>query len=143
MKPRSTTSEEPGISVSVAATRPPVQDSAVAMVSFFARQRSSSARACARSSSSAISVAPNNLGRSVDPWQANGRVREGRDALAAPGEAQFLAGRRLDRYAGFRNARDLGNARPHGVAMRTDARCLAHDRGIEMSDAAAARLHAP
>src|SRR5712691_13031906 len=76
------------------------------------------------------------------PRQPNGGVGESRNAFAAPGEAELLAGCRLDRHAACRNASDLGNARAHGIAMRTDAGRLAHDRGIEMGDAPAARLHA-
>src|SRR5882672_3692604 len=55
MKPHSTTSEAPGISVSEAAINPPVQDSAVATVSFFKRASSISALARIRMRSENIS----------------------------------------------------------------------------------------
>src|SRR6516162_8398296 len=99
MKPRSITSEEPGISVSVPATRPPVQDSAVASVSLRLRQRSSSERARARASLPLMLCAPG---------ETDGGARRRRDAFLATGEAEPLAGRRL-----HRNARDVnaGNLR--------------------------------
>ena len=56
----------------------------------------------------------------------------------AAGEAELLAGGRLDADAVDRDAGDLGDARAHGVAMRADLRGLAHDGDIEMGDAAAA-----
>src|SRR5205823_12315206 len=57
-KPRSMTSEEPGISVRAPATRPPVQDSAVAIVSLRIRHRSSSERERARASLPLMLFAP-------------------------------------------------------------------------------------
>src|SRR5262245_43703518 len=117
----------------MAVTSPPVQDSAVAIVSFLARQRSSSTRAIPRSSSSySISVAPG---------QANGRVGEGGYAFAASRETELFAGGRLDRHATDGNARDLGDASSHGVAIRPDARRFAHDSCVEMGDTPATRLH--
>src|SRR6266550_8729808 len=95
MKPRSITSEEPGMSVSAPATRPPVQDSAVAIVSFRIRQRSSSARERARASLPPISLAPTF----VSPRETDGRAGGGGDTFLAAGEAETLAGGRLDRHA--------------------------------------------
>src|SRR3954453_8982051 len=82
-KPRSITSEEPGISVSAPATRPPVQDSAVATVSLRLRQRSRSERERARASLPLISVAASL----VIPGQPYGGGRHGRDAFLAASKA--------------------------------------------------------
>src|SRR5262249_32275156 len=76
------------------------------------------------------------------PGQADGRSRHGGNAFAASGEAELLAGGRLDADAIDRDAGDLGDALAHGVAMRTDLRGLAHDGEIEVDDAAAALRHA-
>src|SRR5579863_2566300 len=62
MKPRSTTSEEPAISVKAAAISPPVQDSAVARCQPRPRQPSSTVAARARMSRS-------NTRRSLDRQQ--------------------------------------------------------------------------
>src|SRR4051812_13579050 len=114
------TSDEPGISVSAAATSPPVQDSAVAMVSLRIRHRSSSERARARGSLPLISVLP----AFIVPRQPDGGAGGGGDAFLAAGEAQPLAGGGLDRHPRHIEAGDLGNARPHGVAVRADLRPL-------------------
>src|SRR5258708_3111800 len=74
------TSEEPGISVSAPATRPPVQDSAVAIVNLRIRQRSSSERERARASLPLILVAPTF----IVPGHADGSARGGGDAFLAP-----------------------------------------------------------
>src|SRR3984885_9421421 len=101
MKPRSMTSEEPGISVSAPATRPPVQDSAVATVSLRIRQRSSSERERARASLPLMSVAPafavpnRVVPTCVIPWQAYGRARHGGDAFLAAGKSEPFAGGRF------------------------------------------------
>src|SRR5262249_3779685 len=100
------TSDEPGMSVSAPATRPPVQDSAVAMVSLRIRQRSSSERDNARASLPLISFAPG---------KSNGGARGRRDAFLAAGEAEPLAGRRFDGDAGDADAGNFGDLRPHGV----------------------------
>src|SRR5260370_26328265 len=105
------TSEEPGMSVRAPATRPPVQDSAVAIVSLRIRHRSSSERERARASLPLMSVAPR---------QANSVARGRGHAFLAPGEAQPFAGRRLDRDARDINAGDLGHARARGVAPPSD-----------------------
>src|SRR5579864_2490016 len=68
------TSEEPGISVSAPATRPPVQDSAVAIVSLRIRQRSSSERERARASLPLMLFAPG---------QADGGACRGGNAFLA------------------------------------------------------------
>src|ERR1700674_1978837 len=103
------TSEEPGISVSAPATRPPVQDSAVAMVSLRIRQRSSSERERARASLPLMSVAPTF----VVPREACGGARDSGDAFLAAGEPKPLAGGRLDRHPRQRKPRDLGDPRAH------------------------------
>src|SRR5277367_2408614 len=85
------TSDEPGISVSAPATRPPVQDSAVAIVSLRIRHRSSSERERARASLPLMLVTP-ALGI---PGQADGGACGRRDAFLAAGESEPLAGRRF------------------------------------------------
>src|SRR5260221_11219274 len=85
------TSEEPGISVSAPATRPPVQDSAITMVNLRIRQRSSCERERARASLPLMSVAP----AFVVPGQPDGSARRGGDAFLAAGKAGPLTGRRL------------------------------------------------
>src|SRR3981081_920616 len=137
-KPRSITSDEPGISVSAPATRPPVQDSAVAMVSLRIRQRSSSERDRARASLPLMSVAPTF----IVPGKANGGARGRGDAFLAPGEAEPLTGRRLHRNARNVQSGDLGDPRTHGVAQRSDLRALADQRYLEVGNAPAARGHA-
>src|ERR1700688_646042 len=118
------TSEEPGISVSAPATRPLVQDSAVAIVSLRIRHRSSSERERARASLPLILIAPTF----VAPRQADGGARRGGDAFLAAGESKPLAGGRLDGHPRQRQAGDLGDARAHGVAVRADFRALANQR---------------
>src|SRR5205823_7871238 len=81
-KPRSMTSEEPGMSVKAPATSPPVQDSAVAIVSLRIRHRSSSERERARASLPAMILHA--------PGQTDGGARGGRDAFLAAGEAEPL-----------------------------------------------------
>src|SRR6202158_133334 len=97
------TSEEPGMSVSAPATRPPVQDSAVAMVSLRIRQRSSSERERARASLPLMSVAPTF----IVPGQTDGGARGGGDAFLAAGESETFAGGRLHGDARDVHARDL------------------------------------
>src|SRR6266481_2478007 len=103
------TSEEPGMSVSAPATRPPVQDSAVATVSRRLRQRSSSerARARARASLPLMLLAPTF----AIPRQTNSGARGRGDPFLAAGEAEPLAGRRLHRHARDVHARDLRDPR--------------------------------
>src|SRR5947199_8526920 len=104
------------MSVSAPATRQPVQDSAVATVSLRIRHRSSSERERARASLPLMSLAPTF----VRPRQADGGARGRGDAFLATGKAKSLAGGCLDGDARDVDAGDLGNARAHGVAQRTD-----------------------
>src|SRR6266853_1133505 len=92
------TSEDPGISVNAPATRPPVQDSAVAIVSLRIRQRSSSERERARASLPLMSIAPAFVVPAfivpafIVPRQADGGARERGDAFLAAGETEPFAG---------------------------------------------------
>src|SRR3989442_15618366 len=99
------TSEEPGISVRAPATRPPVQDSAVAIVSLRIRHKSSSERERARASLPLMLFAPG---------EADGGARGRGDAFLAAGKAEPFAGRRFNRDTRDIETRDLGNARAHG-----------------------------
>src|SRR4051812_37154819 len=123
------TSEEPGMSVSAPATSPPVQDSAVAMVSLRIRQRSSSERDNARASLPLISFAPG---------QAYGGASGGRDAFLAAGEAEPFAGRCLHGDARNVDAGDLGDLCPHCIAQRANFRPLADHGHLEIGNAPAA-----
>src|SRR5580658_655072 len=129
------TSEEPGISVSAPATRPPVQDSAVAMVSLRIRQRSSSERERARASLPLMLLAP-TFGV---PGQADGGTRGGGDAFLAAGESEPLAGGRFHGHARDVHAGDPGDARAHGVAQRPDLGAFADQRYLQAGNASAAR----
>src|SRR5690349_4972714 len=120
------------MSVNAPATSPPVQDSAVATMSFFALHRSSRAVAAAMVSSSAITPAL------PGPWQPHRGGRHRDDAFLTAGEPELFAGRRLHRDAIDRHLGDLSDPFADGVAMRTDARRLAHDSEVEMRDLAAA-----
>src|SRR5436190_19773296 len=115
------------MSTSEAQTRPPVQDSAVAIVILRILQRSSRARARERISLALTGSAPS----AVVPRQADGRAGRRRHAFFAAGETQSLAGGRLHRYTGDRHFRNLGDARTHRVAMRSDLRLLADQRDLE------------
>src|SRR4029453_520865 len=119
------TAEEPGMSVSAPATRPPVQDSAVAIVSFRIRHRSSSERERARASLPLMLLAPG---------QTNGGACGRGDAFLSPGEAEPLAGRGLDGDARDVEPGDLGDAPTHGIAQRTNFRTLADHRDFEIGD---------
>src|SRR3954453_24048748 len=123
------TSEEPGMSVSAPATRPPVQDSAVAIVSLRIRHRSSSERERARGSLPLILVLPG---------EPDGGAGGGGNAFLAAGEAEPFAGGGLDRHSRHVEAGDLGDARAHGIAMRADFRPLADHRPLEIGDPPAA-----
>src|SRR5256885_4736810 len=105
------TSEEPGISVSAPATRPPVQDSAVAIVSLRIRHRSSSERERARASLPLMLFAPG---------KADGGARGRGDAFLAAGKAEPFAGRRFHRHARDIEPGDFGDAGAHGIAQRAD-----------------------
>src|SRR5471032_3122206 len=124
------TSEEPGISVSAPATRPPVQDSAVAMVSLRIRQRSSSERERARASLPLMLLAPTF---SV-PGKPNGGARGRGDAFFAAGEPEPLAGGGFHGHARDVHAGDLGDARAHGVAQRPDLGAFADQRHLQIGD---------
>src|SRR3954451_3391245 len=134
-KPRSITSEDPGISVSAPATRPPVQDSAVATVNLRIRQRSSSERERARASLPLISVAPTF----VVPRQTDGCARERGNAFLSAGESQPFAGGSLHRHPRDRQARDFGDAPAHRFPERTRFRPLANQRHIKMCNPPATR----
>src|SRR6187551_575195 len=121
MKPRSSMLETPRISVSIPATRPPVQDSAVATVSFLRRQISSSLSPAATISSSSIADIPSKPDR-------GGRI--GRDPFTAAGKTEPLAGRRLHGNAVQGYPRNVRDPLAHGVAVRPDFRGLAYNRGI-------------
>src|ERR1051325_6361606 len=114
--------ETPGISVSVPETSPAVHDSAVAISRFLRLQMSSRRFPASTISSSSIFA----------PRQANGRRRKRRDAFAAPGKPQTLAGGCLDRHAVSGNSREFGDPRAHGVAVRTDAGRLADDVDVHV-----------
>src|SRR5690349_25007767 len=107
------------MSVSAPATRPPVQDSAVAIVSLRIRHKSSSERERARAS------LPLML---LDPGQADGGARGGGDAFLAAGKAEPFACRRLDGDARDVEPGDFGDAGTHGIAQRPDLRTLADHR---------------
>src|SRR6201996_8977445 len=112
-KPRSITSDEPGISVKAPATSPPVQDSAVAMVSRRLRHKSSSERERARALLTGMLLAPG---------EADGGARGRRDAFLAAGEAELLAGGGLHRDPRDIDAGDFGNACAHRITQRADLR---------------------
>src|SRR5471032_156715 len=122
------TSEEPGMSVSAPATRPPVQDSAVAMVSLRMRHRSSSERERARASLPLMSVAPTF---SV-PREADGGAGGGGDTFLAAGKAEPFAGGRLHGDARDLKTADLGDARAHGIAQRSDLGTFADQRHLQV-----------
>src|ERR1700722_10953231 len=102
------TSDDPGISVSAPATRPPVQDSAVAMVSLRIRQRSSSERERARASLPLISIAPAFIVPTfIVPRQADGGACHRGDALLTAGESEAFAGGRFHGHPRQRQPGDL------------------------------------
>src|ERR1700694_2778963 len=115
------TSEEPGISVSAPATRPPVQDSAVAMVSLRMRHRSSSERERARASLPLMSVAPTFIVPTfIAPGQPDRGACGSSDTFLAAGKAQPFAGGRLHGDARDIKTADLGDAGAHHIAQRSD-----------------------
>src|ERR1700740_311740 len=76
--------------------------------------------------------------RSREP---HGRRGETGDAFATPGKAELLARRRLDRDAADIEARDLGDAGAHRLAVRADFRRFTDERRVEVDDRAAAPAH--
>src|SRR5258708_23616863 len=128
------TSDEREISVNAPATRPPVQDSAVAMVSLRIRQRSSSERERARASLPLILIDPTF----VAPREANGGARGGGDAFFAAGEAEPLASGRFHGHARDVQPGDLSDPLTHGIAQRSDLRPFADQRHLESGDPPAA-----
>src|ERR1700754_4218961 len=118
------------MSVSAPATSPPVQDSAVAMVSLRLRHRSSSERERARASLPLISVAPG---------EANGGTGHRGDAFLPARKTEPLAGGGFHRHPRQIQPSDFRDPRAHGIAMLTDLRPLADQRHVEMGDASAAR----
>src|SRR3979490_1638704 len=113
------TSEEPGISVSAPATRPPVQDSAVAIVSLRIRQRSSSERERARASLPLISITPG---------QADAGTRRPGNASLAADNSEPLAGGASHGDARTVQPGDPRDACAHAVAQRPDFRPFADHR---------------
>ena len=69
------------------------------------------------------------------------RRRQASDPFGAAGEAELLAGRRLDRDPAGVDAGDLGDPGAHRLAVRPDLRRFADQRRVEMDDGAAARPH--
>src|ERR1700687_3146510 len=124
--------ETPGISVRVPATKPAVQDSAVATSSFLRLQIASRRLAASTISSSSIARTPG---------QPHGRRGISRDTFAAAGEAELFAGGCLHCHAVDRDTGERGNLCAHGIALPVDARRFANDSKIEMGDAAATRFH--
>src|SRR4051794_35912092 len=118
------------MSVSAPTTSPPVQDSAVAMVSLRLRHKSSSERERARASLPLISIAPG---------QTNGGARHGGNAFLAAGKPGPLAGGGFPRDARQFQPGDLRDPRAHRLAQRSDLRPFANQRHVEMRDAPAAR----
>src|SRR5665213_963393 len=127
------------MSVNAPATSPPVQDSAVAIVSLRIRHKSSSARERARASLSLMSVAPPFVVPApIIPRQAYRGAGGRGDAFLAAGKAEPFAGGRFHGDTGDVEANDLGDPRPHGVPQRANFRALADHRHFEIGDAAAA-----
>ena len=136
-KPASNTSELPAISVSAAATSPPVQLSATAIRRPAARFASIT---CARPCRPARAGGRSRASRSSILRQSDRRDGLGGDAFAAAGEAEPLGRRRLDANPPTRQPQQRGDPRAHGVAMRADLRRLADDRDVDMVDPAARLL---
>ena len=61
--------------------------------------------------------------------------------FGAAGEAELLAGRRLDRDPAGVDAGDLGDPGAHRLAVRPDLRRFADERRVEIDDGAASRPH--
>src|SRR5512139_1797785 len=76
------------------------------------------------------------------PGQTKGRRRVSRNAFAAASEAKLFARRRFYANPFNADAGKPGDVCPHRIAMLTDARGFAHNREVEMRDAAAPGAHA-
>src|SRR6478672_6564986 len=124
------------MAVSVAASRPPVHDSAVA--SKIPRWRHASSSAVASAMIRWSFMSGSIIG---DPSrEAHRGGGHGRDPFATPDEAETFVGGGLDADLGDIEAEALGKLRPHRIAMGPDARCLADEGHIDMHDLAAARF---
>src|SRR5688572_8699812 len=130
--------ETPGISVSVPATNPAVQDSAVAIVRFFLLQIVS--RFCAASTMSSSIISGSTPGTSAR--QPDRCRRKGGNAFATTSKAQTLAGGCLHGNPIGGDTGNFGNPGTHDVAVWPNARCLTDDRNIEMRNLAPARRDA-
>src|SRR5690606_17951608 len=117
------------------ASSPPVQLSAVATVNPLSVSfpMTSAARAAISS----------GICMSVTPRHFYGGARHGGDALLAPGEAQPLAGRRLDRYPRRRDAADGGDGFAHRRRVPGDLRRLADQRQVEIDNSYPSLCHQP
>src|SRR5512135_2536529 len=98
------------MTVSVAATRPPVQDSAVAISTPRSRQASSNAAAWAIMRASILSVSV----MASRSWQPHCGRRHGGNPFAAAEEAQPFIGGGLDADLGERESQDLAELPAHG-----------------------------
>src|SRR3954469_5237400 len=67
-------------------------------------------------------------------WHSDACDRLGGNSLAASGEAQALAGCRLDAHLSIPQPEDLSDAGPHCGAVGTDLWLLGDDRAIDMVD---------
>src|SRR5262249_13356011 len=125
-KPRSTTSDEPAISVRHAATRPPVHDSAVTM-------RRPAFRYVSRSSAAAAMSAGSNGISARHRYRGDGLRR---NALAPSGEPKALRGRGFDAHAAFVEPEDAGDPRYHRCAMWRNLGTLADQCDVDVGNAA-------
>src|ERR1051326_5193625 len=141
------------MSVSAAATMPPVQDSAVASFTRASRQmpRIVSDRSLNSWFMTSLLVADpeapveasgasprldmgGGAGRSQAARQTNGGDRLSRDALFAASKSKFLGGGCLDAHSVRRNAQDFRDTRDHGLTVRAHLRPFADQRHVHMSD---------
>src|SRR5690349_20349967 len=111
---------------------PPVQDAAVASVSFFRKQISSSAFAASMADRSGM----------LFPGQADGCRRIGGDAFAAPGKAELFTRGRFYADTLGADSGQFGDVCPHGIAVLPNAGGFTHDRKIEVRYATFAGTHA-
>src|SRR3974390_2691490 len=116
-----------------AETSPPVQDSAVAAVSFFFRHTSRNALTASVISSSNIASCPR---------QSDRRRGVGDDALAAAGKTELFPGGWLGRYPCCINSGEPCNVLADGITVRPNFGRFANNVQIEMGDHTAALLQA-